>query len=79
MAKRAKRAAWRLVVGLVVVLVGGSVTLFADCQSRLPEEKKWLVLLPRDRWGFGRLLVASHSPRPKVDPFRVGSFGVRVK
>jgi hypothetical protein len=80
MAKRKmSRTAWGLAAVLTVVLVVGSGLLFISYQSRLPEEKELFVLLPRSRWGFGQLLIASHSQRPRLNPFRVWFFGVRVE
>ncbi len=73
------RIVWKWVWGLALVLVGGSGLLFTICQSSLPDEKKWLVALPRGEWGFGPFWLPSHgSERRKINPFRLGFFGVRL-
>ena len=77
MAKRTNQEAWGLVAILAVVLLVGSGLVFISYQSTLPEEKKWFALLPRSEWGFGQLLIASHSPRPRLNPFRVWFFGIQ--
>jgi hypothetical protein len=69
MAKRTNRVAWGLVVVLSTALLAGITVLCSP----------YVVVLPRQEWGFGQRLFASHSPRPKVNPFRIGFFGVRVK
>jgi hypothetical protein len=54
MTKRANRVEWGLVGVLAVLLMAGTVRLLADFQCRLPEERRWVTLLPTDQWGFGR-------------------------
>ena len=54
MAKRANPMAWGLAAILAAVVLGGAAGLLANSQSHLPEAERWVVLLPRTRWGFGR-------------------------
>jgi hypothetical protein len=77
MANQTNQMARGLVAILAVVLLVGSSLVFISYQSTLPKEKRWLALLPRSEWGFGQLLIASHSPRPRLNPFRVWFFGVQ--
>ena len=45
--------AWGLAVALAVVVLVGGVVLAANYQNRLPEEDRWVRLLPKSEWGFG--------------------------
>jgi hypothetical protein len=54
MAKRTNRIAWGLAVVLALLVLGGSGRLFVRYQNRMPEQERWVTLLPQDQWGFGQ-------------------------
>ena len=82
---KTNRVAWGLAAILAVALAGG-VVLAANRQNRLPEEDRWVMLLPKSRWGFGpdysdsryvHLRLSGGVARP--DEYRLGVFAVRVE
>jgi hypothetical protein len=86
MAKRTNRVAWGLVWGLAVVMIG-SVVVVADLNSQLPEESKWVILLPRGEWGFGpdpltvmRIIMAKRISRRYAwhHRYKVGFLSLRI-
>jgi hypothetical protein len=73
MAKRTNRVAWGLVV-LTVVVLGGFELLAAP----------YLLLLPRQEWGFGREIIVIkgitrdfQSEVTRSDRFKLGPVAIR--
>jgi hypothetical protein len=84
------RKAWGLVAVMTVAVLGGSGWLFAIHQSSLPLEERWIILLPRSDWGFGkeRQVARWHGLGPHgwesgvevlAERRHLGFFSVRVK
>ena len=84
------RRGYLLALVVLVVVLLGSVVLLAERNSRLPEEYRWTLLLPRSQWGFGpdpdtymriimrERLVARRGPT-QPQRYKIGFFSLRVK
>jgi hypothetical protein len=81
-------AVWGLVAVLAAAVLGSSGVLFVSYQNQLPEERRWVTLLPRAAWSFGpdnlaalaftlRLCHAADVQPPKR--YRLGFVSVRVE
>ena len=76
-------------VGLAAILavaLASGVVLAANRQNRLPEEDRWVMLLPKSRWGFGPDYSDSrwahlqlYGGVARLDQYRLGIFAVRVE
>ena len=79
--------AWGLAVALAVVVLAGGVVLAANYQNRLPEEERWIRLLPKSEWGFGPdgtaslrwVLAQTGGGATSPARYRLGIFTVRVE
>jgi hypothetical protein len=91
MTKRTSRVAWGLAAVLAVVVTAGASVLLVSYQNHLPEEERWVTLLPRSKWGFGIQLESGHlwsgfgpsgwelGYEAIVERRKLGFFAVRVK
>jgi hypothetical protein len=76
------RVAWGLALVLSIVVLIGIGGLFVNYHNHLPEEKRWMSVLPRDQWGIGPeadvapIIAAVRLP---ADHYRLGLISMRVK
>ena len=86
MARRTSWVTWGLTGILAVVLASGSVLVGVHYRSRVPRGQRWLALLHRKDWGFGKsrfLWITSPASAQEEASrshwFDVGFFSVRVQ